>query len=98
MNSEGDEIYFQEEPALVGKTYGQALLAYEGLGRDGIAACEWHDFAESTCPNHDLCRGSGLCNFEDDDTVIVSGLDEIPLDESAVQNPERISRHHRRRL
>ena len=40
LNFEGDEIYFREEPELVGKTFGQALLAYEtstplGLERKG---------------------------------------------------------------
>ena len=29
MNFGGDEIYFQHEPALAGKTYGEALLMYE---------------------------------------------------------------------
>jgi voltage-gated potassium channel Kch len=29
LDFEGDEIYFHEEPELVGKTFGQALLAYE---------------------------------------------------------------------
>ena len=29
LDFEGDEIYFREEPGLVGKTFGQALLAYE---------------------------------------------------------------------
>ena len=29
MNFGGDEIYFKHEPALTGKTYGAALLAYE---------------------------------------------------------------------
>jgi voltage-gated potassium channel Kch len=29
LNFEGDEIYFREEPELVGRTFGQALLAYE---------------------------------------------------------------------
>ncbi len=43
MNFGGDEIYFKQEPALAGKTYGDALLAYEdsavmGLRRaDGTA-------------------------------------------------------------
>jgi voltage-gated potassium channel Kch len=42
LNFEGDEIYFREEPELVGKTFGQALLAYEtstpiGLQRKGAA-------------------------------------------------------------
>jgi ion channel POLLUX/CASTOR len=29
MNFGGDEIYFKHEPALLGKTFGEALLAYE---------------------------------------------------------------------
>lgn len=43
MNFGGDEIYFKQEPALTGKTFGDALLAYEdsavlGLRRaDGTA-------------------------------------------------------------
>ena len=38
MDFEGDEIYFQEEPALVGKTFGEALLAYEDSTVMGIVA------------------------------------------------------------
>jgi ion channel POLLUX/CASTOR len=29
LNFSGDEIYFKREPQLAGKTYGEALLAYE---------------------------------------------------------------------
>jgi len=29
MNFGGDEIYFKHEPALAGKTFGEALLLYE---------------------------------------------------------------------
>ena len=32
----GDEIYFHEEPALVGKTFGEALLAYEDSAVIGL--------------------------------------------------------------
>lgn len=40
LDFEGDEIYFQHEPRLIGRPYGQALLAYEdsavmGLMRGG---------------------------------------------------------------
>ncbi|HVS84969.1 MAG TPA: hypothetical protein VHD91_05010 [Gaiellaceae bacterium] len=34
----GDEIYFREDPALVGKTYGDALFAYEDCSVIGIAS------------------------------------------------------------
>lgn len=36
MNFGGDEIYFKQEPALSGKTYGDALLAYETSAVMGI--------------------------------------------------------------
>src|SRR5258707_11529120 len=36
LDFEGDEIYFQHEPGLVGKTFGEALLAYEDSAVLGI--------------------------------------------------------------
>jgi voltage-gated potassium channel Kch len=36
MNFGGDEIYFKHEPALAGKTFGDALLAYEASSVMGI--------------------------------------------------------------
>jgi len=36
LNFGGDEIYFTHEPTLVGKTYGEALLAYETSAVMGI--------------------------------------------------------------
>ena len=36
LNFGGDEIYFKEEPALVGKTFGDALLAYEDSAVIGL--------------------------------------------------------------
>ena len=32
----GDEIYFTEQPALVGKTFGEALLRYEDSHGDRL--------------------------------------------------------------
>jgi voltage-gated potassium channel Kch len=36
MNFGGDEIYFKQEPALTGKTYGDALLAYDDSALMGL--------------------------------------------------------------
>jgi hypothetical protein len=36
MDFGGDEIYFKHEPALSGKTFGEALLAYEDSSVMGI--------------------------------------------------------------
>ena len=48
MNFSGDEIYFTDLPAsLVGKTFGNSLLAYEELQRHGIEARRRDHPAES---------------------------------------------------
>jgi ion channel POLLUX/CASTOR len=69
MNFGGDEIYFKEESALIGKTYGNALLAYEdsailGLRRaDGTALM-------SPRMETDLRAGDALIAISaDDDTI-----------------------------
>ncbi|CAN5395822.1 lipoprotein [soil metagenome] len=36
LDYDGDEIYFQEEPKLVGKTFGEALFAYEHCSLMGL--------------------------------------------------------------
>jgi len=38
MNFGGDEIYFKHEPALAGKTFGEALLAHEDSWRKSISS------------------------------------------------------------
>ncbi len=40
MNFGGDEIYFKEEPVLVGKTYGEALLAFESSAPLGVCRAD----------------------------------------------------------
>ncbi|MBJ7330065.1 MAG: hypothetical protein JHC95_09225 [Solirubrobacteraceae bacterium] len=36
LDFDGDEVYFHQDPSLVGKTYGEALLAYENCAVIGI--------------------------------------------------------------
>lgn len=36
LNFHGNEVWFKEEPGLVGMTFGQALLAYEGVSLKGF--------------------------------------------------------------
>ena len=47
LNFEGDEIYFKEEPALVGKTFRQALFAYEDSSVIGLRFAGWHNKAHA---------------------------------------------------
>jgi len=72
MNFGGDEIYFKQEPALTGKTYSDALLAYEdsavmGLRRaDGTA--QMNPPMDSTLQSGDAV----IAVSADDDTIRIA--------------------------
>ncbi len=76
----GDEIYFKSEPALAGRTFGEALSAYEdsaviGLFRGGKALLN---------PPMDTVLGDDdqvIAISEDDDTVVLSGKPPPRVDE-----------------
>ncbi len=96
LDFENDEIYFQEEPALVGKPFGEALLAYENSTVIGLAT---HDGAPRLLPPLETVIAPGdqiMAISEDDDTVRLSGLVDVPLQPEAIAtaqpyayNPER---------
>jgi voltage-gated potassium channel Kch len=91
MNFGGDEIYFKQEPALVGRTYGEALLAFETSALMGIRKA---DGAILTNPPMDTRIQAGDQIFaiaEDDDKIQLSKLPRIPLDESLIRQPGRSS-------
>ena len=79
----GDEIYFQEEPKLVGKTFGDSLLAYHDSAIMGLRK---HDGAILLNPPMDTRIEAGdkvIAISEDDDTVRIS--DDAPeIDERAI--------------
>ncbi|HEY8471336.1 MAG TPA: hypothetical protein VIL37_01720 [Natronosporangium sp.] len=68
----GDEIYFQEEPRLVGATYGQALHAYQ---KSAVIGIQFADGRIAINPHSQtpIQRGDRIIAIsEDDDTVIMS--------------------------
>jgi voltage-gated potassium channel Kch len=69
----GDEIYFQEEPGLVGRTFGEALFAYETTALMGL---RFRDGRVQLLPPLDTRIEAGdkvIAISEDDDTVRLSG-------------------------
>lgn len=69
----GDEIYFHEEPGLTGRTFGEALLAYETSALLGIQS---RDGQVRLLPAMDTRLQAGdklVAVSEDDDTVRLSG-------------------------
>jgi len=92
MNFGGDEIYFKQVPELSGKTYGEALLAYETSTLMGIRQA---DGTIAMNPAMDTRIQSGDQIFviaEDDDKIKLSGLSRIPLDESLIQISGAVSK------
>jgi voltage-gated potassium channel Kch len=96
----GDEIYFHEEPPLVGRTFGEALFAYEDSALMGI---RFRDGRVQLMPPMDTRLEAGdkvVAISEDDDTIRLSGrtgdwtdLEKtLEIDAAAIQTvavPER---------
>lgn len=92
----GDEIYMKAEPALVGKTFGESLSAYEKCSVMGLHTAE----GVMLNPPMDTVIKSGdevIVIAEDDSTVKLSGMgggsvaaDAIQTTSPSVSAPERI--------
>jgi len=97
LNFEGDEIYFKQEDSLVGKTFGQALLAYEDSSVIGLHSLADGKTTLNPTPDTLIQRGDQiLAVSEDDRTVVLNGKgnaliqrDAIQLAQPAPLTPER---------
>jgi ion channel POLLUX/CASTOR len=92
MNFGGDEIYFTEEPALVGKTYGEALLAFETSSLMGLRKADGTILMN---PSMDMRIEPGdriIAIAEDDDKIELANLPRLPLDENLIMQNGRASK------
>ncbi len=81
----GDEIYFHEEPALHGQTFGDALLAYADSAVIGLAPAGGVPTLNPPM-NTVLKPGDRLVVVsEDDDTIKLAPAGAAMVDESAIQ-------------
>jgi voltage-gated potassium channel Kch len=86
LSFEGDELYLKHEPALTGKTFGEALMAYEtscavGLQRDGQS--RFNPPLATVIKDTDKL----IALSRDDDTIFLSGRTDIPIDTAAICDP-----------
>jgi ion channel POLLUX/CASTOR len=84
LDYDGDEIYFQEEPTLEGKTYGEALFAYSQCSVMGLRHAS---VGVKINPPMDTVLFSGdkiIAIAEDDDKVVFSGFEHVSIDETAI--------------
>lgn len=73
LDFDGDEIYFQEVPALAGKKYSEALLSFNEASVIGLVS---KDGKVSLNPKHDTKLGAldkVIAVAEDDDKVVYTG-------------------------
>lgn len=80
----GDEIYIKAEPSLVGKTFGEALFAYEDSAVIGLHSKD--DRIQLNPPMQTkLAQGDKLIVISaDDDTIRLSGKNALPIDGAAI--------------
>lgn len=79
LQFEGDELYFQNEPKLVGKTYKDAIFSYEDSSVVGIFT---KDEEVLINPPMDTIIGDGdsiIAISEDDDTIKLSGKSDFNI-------------------
>jgi ion channel POLLUX/CASTOR len=82
----GDEIYFQEEPQLVGKTFGDVVMAYEscaiiGLQKKGGPALLNPAMDTVVAPGDKV-----IAIAEDDDKVVLSQRTTFNINEKAIRS------------
>ena len=96
LDFDGDEIYMKEEPAFVGKTFGEILASYEKCAVMGLLTA---DGAKVNPPMDTRIQAGDkvILVAEDDSTVKLSATAAPAPDESAIMNvqpaaaqPERI--------
>jgi voltage-gated potassium channel Kch/K+/H+ antiporter YhaU regulatory subunit KhtT len=88
LDFDGDEIYFHDEPALVGRTFGEALAAYRtsaviGLFQRGRVLLN---------PPMDTPIAAGdriIAVSEDDDTLVLAGAPAPAPEEAHIRLPAR---------
>ena len=91
LNFDGDEIYFHAEPALAGKTYGDALLAYNDSAVIGI---EHSNGKVELNPSSNTLIKPGerlVIISEDDDRMKLSRMSQIPIEYKAIKKASKAS-------
>ena len=93
MDFSGAEIYFQEEPSLVGKTFREILFCYEDSAIMGIQFADEH---VEINPAMDTVFKEGdkvIGITEDDDTLIPNASENKNIDESKIVYTEPEEMH-----
>jgi ion channel POLLUX/CASTOR len=85
MDFSGDEIYFKREPQLAGKTFGEALLAYEDSCVMGLRKADGKILLNPPMDSRIEAEDQIFALSEDDDTIRLSSRDLTPIDEALIR-------------
>lgn len=85
LDYDGDEIYFQREPLLTGKTFSEANLFYETSSVIGLKTADEQIILNPSMNRVIAAEDSVIAISEDDDTVVPSGRSNIEI-EKEIQN------------
>ncbi|MGL5063291.1 MAG: CASTOR/POLLUX-related putative ion channel [Microcoleus sp.] len=91
LNFDGDEIYFHAEPTLAGKTYGDALFAYNDSTVIGIENANGKIELNPPSNTSIEARDRLVILSEDDDRMNLSGLSQLPIEHKAIKNAKQVT-------
>jgi voltage-gated potassium channel Kch len=86
MNFGGDEIYFKHEPGLAGKTFGEALLAYDESCVMGLRKADGKILLSPPMDSRIESNDQIFALSADDDTIRLSDLNPVPIDETLIRS------------
>ena len=89
MDFGGDEIYFKHEPGLAGKTFGEALLAYEDSCLMGLRKADGKILLGPPMDSRIESGDQIFALSADDDTIRLSGLNPVPIDETLIRSSRK---------
>jgi voltage-gated potassium channel Kch len=98
LDFDGAEIYFKNEPSLVGKTYKDALNAYEDSAVMGVFHANG-DVSINPDMGKKLEKGDQVIAIaEDDDAIKLSGIKDLALTAAAINEGGRVPAKKERTL
>ena len=86
MNFGGDEIYFKNEPGLVGRTFGEALLAYEDSCLMGLRRASGQILLNPPMEARIVEGDQIFALSADDDTIRLSSHSRPPINETVIRS------------
>lgn len=92
MNFGGDEIYFKQEPNLSGKTYGEAMLAYEASTVMGLRTINGEVMMNPPMDTRIQPGDQIFAIAEDDDKISLANLPQIPVEENLILSSGKASK------